>query len=202
MSTVNAAEGNSMIMTPRQQQQYNRIASQQTRMTAEERARVEQQAQIINSRINPNSNEEPGRLGKESFLRLLVTELQHQDPTRPMEDRDFIAQMAQFSSLEQARNLNSEIQNLIRSSRSAEAFSLLGKRIEAYNERTRTRTSGIVDSVRFHEDQMFLRVGRTEVPITDVQQVHNVTETRTSNPVQAYRNNQSSGSNQTAQQQQ
>ncbi len=47
-----------------------------------------------------------GDLDKDAFLRLLVTQLQNQDPLNPMEDREFIAQMAQFSSLEQIQNLN------------------------------------------------------------------------------------------------
>jgi len=47
-----------------------------------------------------------GNLDKDAFLKLLVTQMQNQDPLSPMEDREFIAQMAQFSSLEQMQNLN------------------------------------------------------------------------------------------------
>ena len=52
-------------------------------------------------------------LGKDAFLQLLITQLQHQDPTNPMDDREFIAQMAQFSSLEQMQNMTKAIETLL-----------------------------------------------------------------------------------------
>ena len=51
-----------------------------------------------------------------------------------MDDKQFISQMAQFSSLEQMTNINKELKSLIRSSRSSEAYGLLGKRIDAFVE--------------------------------------------------------------------
>lgn len=48
-------------------------------------------------------------LDKDAFLRLLTTQLANQDPLNPMEDKEFIAQLAQFSSLEQMQNLNKNI---------------------------------------------------------------------------------------------
>lgn len=52
-------------------------------------------------------------LGKDDFLKILITQLQYQDPTNPVEDKEFIAQMAQFSSLEQMQNMTKAMENLL-----------------------------------------------------------------------------------------
>ncbi|MBC8016119.1 MAG: flagellar hook capping protein [Sporomusaceae bacterium] len=55
---------------------------------------------------NANSATKQNSLGKDDFLKMLVTQLQNQDPLKPMDDTAFVAQMAQFSTLEQMKNMN------------------------------------------------------------------------------------------------
>ena len=63
-------------------------------------------------------------LDRQAFLRLLMTQMQHQDPLNPMDDREFMGQMAQFSALEQMMNLNATFER-------TQAFGMIGKIIDA-----------------------------------------------------------------------
>ncbi len=69
-------------------------------------------------------------LGKDDFLKILMTQLQNQDPSKPMEDKEFIAQMAQFSSLEQITNMRKGFDNLQRTMGRSFALSLIGKTVD------------------------------------------------------------------------
>lgn len=72
---------------------------------------IEGQSKITDSMylVNKKRDERKtgdGTMGKDDFMKLLITQLQNQDPTNPMKDNEFIAQMAQFSALEQTMNLS------------------------------------------------------------------------------------------------
>jgi flagellar basal-body rod modification protein FlgD len=69
-------------------------------------------------------------LGKDEFLKILITQLSYQDPMAPMEDKEFIAQMAQFSSLEQMRNMAQDMSKLASMLSMSEASAALGKSVE------------------------------------------------------------------------
>ncbi|WP_068983149.1 flagellar hook assembly protein FlgD [Lysinibacillus xylanilyticus] len=72
-------------------------------------------------------------LGKDAFLQLLITQLQHQDPTNPMDDREFIAQMAQFSSLEQMQNMTKAMESLLLSQQQTQMMNystFIGKEVK------------------------------------------------------------------------
>jgi flagellar basal-body rod modification protein FlgD len=65
-------------------------------------------------------------LGKDDFLKLLVAQLTHQDPTSPMDDTQFITQLAQYSGLEQQMNMNKNLETLIASNNAATAANAVG----------------------------------------------------------------------------
>jgi flagellar basal-body rod modification protein FlgD len=69
-------------------------------------------------------------LGKDEFLTLLLAQLSHQDPTAPMEDREFISQMAQLNTLQQMTSMATDFNRLTELFTNSEAASSLGKSVE------------------------------------------------------------------------
>ncbi|MCL2480948.1 MAG: flagellar hook assembly protein FlgD [Spirochaetaceae bacterium] len=100
-------------------------------MTDIEKSRIQMQVDSFNKTLAASQQRaSKNQLDKDDFLKILITQLTHQDPTKPMEDREFIAQMAQFSSLEQMTNMSKEfakMQNVIASN---QAISLIGKTVQ------------------------------------------------------------------------
>jgi len=143
------------------------------RMTGQELAAARLEADMVNKKVNHGKEGIILVADKDMFMKLLVTQLKYQDPTRPMEDREFIAQMAQFSTLEQMSNMNKEMGNLLKSSRSNEAFSLLGKQIDALNPLTNRRVSGVVSSIQYNGDEQVLMVNGEQVRMNDISAVRN-----------------------------
>lgn len=72
-----------------------------------------------------------GKLGKDEFLKLLLAQLSNQDPLKPMEDKDFIAQLAQFNALEQMQQVNTHLVDMLAGMSLGQASSLIGKVVEA-----------------------------------------------------------------------
>jgi len=91
-------------------------------------------------------------LGKDQFLHLLVTQLKHQDPFEPLSDQEFIAQLAQFSSLEQMQNLNTNMTSLMLSQQRlaalGEATRMIGLTVELHT-RNGEQLFGEVTGVQF-----------------------------------------------------
>lgn len=69
-------------------------------------------------------------LGLQDFMRILLTQLTYQDPLKPMDNQAFMAQMAQFTSLEQSQRLNDRVQQLIENQAALQSVSLIGRTVD------------------------------------------------------------------------
>ena len=108
------------------------------------------------------------KTGKDDFLNLLVTQLRYQDPLEPVDDKEFIAQMAQFSSLEQMQNMNGTLTN-------SKAFSMVGKYVTATTTDENTlevsTVEGQVSTVKMNNGKVTLVVDNKDVDIDSVTEV-------------------------------
>ena len=99
-------------------------------MSASEKFAVENEVNNFNKMNAVNGRQVNNQLGKDDFLKLLITQLSNQDPTNPMENTEFIAQMAQFSSLEQMTNMNESFAKMASMINSSQAANTIGKTVE------------------------------------------------------------------------
>ena len=111
----------------------------------------------------------PNGLGKDDFLKLLLAQLSNQDPLKPLEDKEFIAQLAQFNTLEQMQQMNTHMLDLLAGMSLAEGSNLLGKFVEAGSY------SGVVNSVAMVDGKAQITLstedGDVQVALTQVTRV-------------------------------
>jgi flagellar basal-body rod modification protein FlgD len=111
----------------------------------------------------------PGdQLGKDTFLKLMVAQLRNQDPMNPQDSAEFLAQTAQFTSLEKLDAVAQQTSQALSAQMAFGASTLVGRSVTYLGEDGLTEVSGQVGSVRFTPTGPVLAVGATEVPISNV----------------------------------
>ena len=115
-----------------------------TTMTSSEKFAVDNAVNNFNKANTVNGRTASQQLGKDDFLKLLITQLSNQDPTNPMEDTQFIAQMAQFSSLEQMTNMNESFNKMAAMINSSQAAATIGRTVDI--EVGDTTARGVVEA--------------------------------------------------------
>jgi len=115
-------------------------------LSPQDMARVSQEVDAYNKTLNEGRGAKANAtLDKNDFLKILMTQLTHQDPTQPMDDKEFIAQMAQFSSLEQITNMNDNLGKVAGLIAKSQAVGLLGNAVDVVSGGQ--VVSGTVDAV-------------------------------------------------------
>lgn len=125
-----------------------------TTMSASEKFAVENEVNNFNKMNAVNGRQVNNQLGKDDFLKLLITQLSNQDPTNPMENTEFIAQMAQFSSLEQMTNMNESFAKMASMINSSQAANTIGKTVEI--NVGDTTVNGIVEATTMGQNPQVL----------------------------------------------
>jgi flagellar basal-body rod modification protein FlgD len=114
--------------------------------------------------LNP-TREANKELDKDAFLKLLITQMKYQDPLNPVNDKEFLGQMAQFTALEQMVNLNATYAK-------TQAYSMIGKNVTGvYTDpvtEENTEVSGLVEAVTTKAGETYLLVDGKEIKLSSV----------------------------------
>lgn len=102
------------------------------------------------SSVDPSGSAAFG-LDFQSLLRIILTQLTYQDPLKPLDNFQFVSQLAQFSQLQQSQTLNDQISNLLTAQSATQATSLLGRTVDFVTGQT--QMTGQVRSVSFVNGQ-------------------------------------------------
>lgn len=145
----------------REQNKYTTQTNQQYKATAA--------ANSGNGGSNQTIADGNESLGKDSFLQLLVTQLRYQDPLSPMDNKAFISQMAQFSSLEQMSNMNKNMESFLRVESLSQGAAMVGKTVETIDAESGEVISGEVQRVSFEGGDVFVYLDNDlKIDINDV----------------------------------
>ena len=136
---------------------------------------------LFENRVREVKKTGEGALGKDDFLKILITQLQNQDPTSPMDDREFISQMAQFSSLEQMTNMNKTLEKFIASqtdNKLVQHSQLIGKEIKWQPSNTFSeldQKTDVVKAIRQKDGVVSVQLSdNTWISVDQIQQISSV----------------------------
>lgn len=107
------------------------------------------------------------QLSQEDFMRILLAQLQFQDPLKPMDNQEFVAQLAQFSGLEINRQQSEKVDQLLAMQSVDQSVGIIGKSIELQTSNGGS-TVGNVTAVSFRTGEPRLTVNANGTTITDV----------------------------------
>jgi len=113
------------------------------------------------------TGEPGGKLGKDEFLKLLISQMQNQDPLKPMDSAATIAQLAQFSSLEQMQNMSTQMESQRKENAVTSAVALTGQAVSVVLA-SGASTYGVVDSVVWEDGQANISINGNIFPASDI----------------------------------
>lgn len=144
-----------------------------TDLSPQEMAELNMKVDSFNKKTKAENQGSKNSLDEADFMKLLVTQLKTQDPTKPLDDKEFIGQMAQFTSLKQMNALTDNFKNLTKEFAFTKAVNLVNKWVSWTDEGGRMY-SGVVESVKVREGNTLLNIEGNDVPVEQVNEVRDM----------------------------
>jgi flagellar basal-body rod modification protein FlgD len=110
-------------------------------------------------------------ISQDTFLQLLVAQLQNQDPLNPISDQDFINQLATLNTVQGLQTLNTSFSEMLKLQQLTQGTDLIGKTVSYTPTGSTTPTTGKVDSVTTQDGKFVLLIGGKSVGLDQVQNV-------------------------------
>lgn len=118
--------------------------------------------------LEPGSMRVPAKLlGQNDFLKLVVAQMANQDPLKPMSDTEFVAQMTQFTALEQAKAMQGDIAEMRSQQKILQAMSMLDREVVVQSEKSGTVT-GVIRGFDLEGKEPKLIIGDERFDLTDI----------------------------------
>ncbi|ADL13144.1 flagellar hook assembly protein FlgD [Acetohalobium arabaticum] len=115
--------------------------------------------------------EDSNKMGKDEFLELFVTQLKNQNPLEPMDNKEFIAQTAQFTSMEQMKNMNQNLEKFLGMQKLTQVSSLIGKEVKALDSDSGEEITGEVEKVKMADSGPKLIINGNEYEMGSVNEI-------------------------------
>ena len=96
-------------------------------------------------------------LKAEDFIKMMITQLQNQDPMEPAKNEELLAQMSQIGQLQSATTMQESLKGMVMQNQIGSAGNLIGKTIQGLDDKNEP-VKGVVNSVRIEKDKVFLEL--------------------------------------------
>jgi flagellar basal-body rod modification protein FlgD len=122
---------------------------------------------MATSSISATSASSASTLNIQDFLRILTTQLNNQDPLKPMDNQEFIAQLAQFTTLQQTQEMNQKLASLLSIQSANQSIGLIGRTVDVQTDSG--TSTGQVSALGFASGEPRLTITlATGATLTDV----------------------------------
>lgn len=123
-----------------------------------------------------NTSLDSAGLSMQALLQIILTQLTYQDPLKPVDNYEFVSQLAQFTELEQTRQLNDKVDNLLSVQSATQTLGLLSRNVDVQTDTG--LLSGVVKSVSFKGDQPELTIESASGQIVTNARISQVVQVR------------------------
>ena len=146
------------------------IQNYNNQLSAQDMIELSYKADTVNTKLKAENQGSKNKLEEADYMQLLITQLKTQDPTNPVDDKEFIGQMTQFTSLQQMNNMAENMKDLAKEFAFSRAISLVNKTV-SWTGSNGEAISGVVSSIKVRGGETIVNVNGVDVALDQIEEV-------------------------------